>query len=579
MTQKIAQNQIFSAKENDEDPRLRLKKLESERTKVVLETKYLKSPSISQSTATTTESNSKETQNTLSKKPPAKKLSKRAHKISVPHFLFDEGLFKTKRDQRFTILFYGGYQKASYKKIGDYFKISKDNAKKELINKWIASGDIKKVNNLYKPDLYIPSKGRNCLIQGENYYVLTKQGRDRRKNLLDGVVKKCKEKTYCVEEKVLQEICKVNSSTNFKEIIAPLQNNSSLRSERKEPRGTAVPSKSSFEKPNLNSGRALEGRDFKIGGVANEVCVDLHQILGICIAKTRRKSLNSKKFSQTSHLAKESFKNTEKFRAIQKLFTKYKLNKMLDKAYRASLLKLMTLSMEFIEKLLKLIRSKLKHKWKLRYFWGFFMSEVRKLPDRRRFSDPWFKMLSKEYRDASDGKKNKVTEGVDSNIIAQGISKLEEETGEKISEKTLQRMLYHKTEKVKSAVDTVCYIKGLEKGELPKEKAAREAEEVQKPKIRPIIKQVKINTETKKPYTDEDFSADKPFAFTNKTVGYEPINGQEQAQKPQPSQREAKPQKERTKIRSWIGMLFFALDMDGTEAIKKAFFEKREAVG
>lgn len=576
MIQKISQKQIFSAKENDKDPRLKLKKLESQRTKAVLETKYLKSPSLARANATSSDPKDKEIQPSLSKNPPVRKLKNRTHKIEAPHFLFDEGLFKTKGDQRFTILFYGGYLKASYKKIGDYFKISKHTAQNSMIEKWIAIGDITKVNNLYKPDLYLPSKGRNCLVQGENYYVLTKQGKTRRKNLLDGAIKKCRKKTHCVEESLLQEIDKVNYLISFKEILTGALNNLN-KFRRREPGGTPVPGQSSFERKFLNSGRALEGRNFKLGGIAKEVCVDLHQILGIGITKTRGESLNSKKISQTSHLAKESFKNTEKFRAIQKLFTKHKLSKMLDKAYRGTLLKLMTLSMEFIEKLLKLLRSKLKHKWKLRSFWGFFMSEVRKLPDRRRFSDPWFKMLSKEYRDASDGKKSRVNDGVDSSVIVQGISKMERETGEKVSEKTLERMLYHGNQKLKTAIDTIAYRMDLGKGDLPKEKSMREVEEADKPKQRPIFKQVKINTETKQPYTDEDFIEDKPFAFTNKIIGYEPTSQQKQEDHIKRCKTsETKPQNQPTKIHSWIGMVFFALKIGNPCAIQKAFFEKRE---
>jgi len=106
------------------------------------------------------------------------------------------------------------------------------------------------------------------------------------------------------------------------------------------------------------------------------------------------------------------------------MFCRLGFKKLLDTAYRGTLLKLMTLSMEFIEKLLKMMRSKLKHKWKLRSFWGFFLSEVKKLPEKRRFAKPFFKMKAQECRDAVNGKKNRFSEGVDTSFIIQGIEKM-----------------------------------------------------------------------------------------------------------------------------------------------------------
>lgn len=281
-------------------------------------------------------------------------------------------------------------------------------------------------------------------------------------------------------------------------------------------------------------------------------------------------SLRSKNLYPLDPKDKDSFKKCHKFLTIQKLFKSYGYFQLLDIAHRGTLLILLTLKEKDIKKLLKLIRRKLTKGWKLRSFWGFFMSEVRKLPDKRRFGDPWFKMLSKEYRDAFDGKKNRLTDGVDTNIFIQGVNKLERETGEKVPEKTLERMLYNGIQKLKTAVDAICYRLDLGKGELPKEKALEEESKCT-PKGRPIFKQVKINLETKKPYTDEDFLADKPFSFTSKIVGYEPINEQpKQVEKP-------KSKKTFTKINSWIGMTFFSMKLGSAGAIHKAFFEKREA--
>ena len=138
-------------------------------------------------------------------------------------------------------------------------------------------------------------------------------------------------------------------------------------------------------------------------------------------------------------------------------------------------------------------------------------------------------------------------------------------------------MLYHGTQKVKTSIDMVAYRLSLGKGELPQEQAALGEDHSEKPKKKPIFKMVKVNAQTKQPYTNEDFFSGVPFAMLKKIVGYEPIKGQasQEEKKPQKNQ----PQKKTTKIRSWLGMVFFALKIGNPCAIQKAFFEKREATG
>ena len=477
----------------------------------------------------------------------------------IPQFLYDDGLFKTKEKQRFLRTFYRGYAKASYKKLGESYGTSKYVAK-DHINQWVKLGFIEKINNLYKPDLYIKSKGRHCLVQGENYYRLTKKGKAYRKEILNRAIQKCKDINKQGEIQFLEEVNKVKNI--FENANLPTLNHPHPSEEESQEGGLRPPSIPALER-------------IIIGGVDNqEACEVIDRIFRACVTKTKGKSLKNRKISETSHIAKESFKNTEKFLAIQKIFCQFGFKKLLDKAYRGTLLKLMTLSIEFIEKLLKLMRSKLKHKWKLRSFWGFFLSEVKKLPEKRRFAKPWFKMRAQECRDAVDGKKNRFSEGVDTNIISQGITKLERETGEKVSESTLERMLYYGTQKVKTSIDMIAYRLSLGKGELPQEQADQAEDTSQKTKKRPIFKMVKVNTKTKQPYSDEDFLAGAPFAMVNKIVGYETIKG-----KPQEKKAEAPPKKQKTKIRSWIGMVFFALKIGDPCAIQKAFFEKREATG
>ena len=476
----------------------------------------------------------------------------------APYFLYDEGLFKTKEKQRFLMTFYRGYAKASYKKLGESYGTSKHVAQ-DLINQWLKLGVIEKINNLYRPDLYIKSKGRYCIVQGENYYKLTKKGKSYRKDILNSAIQKCKDINKQSEITFLNEVNKIKQI--FEKSNLPTLNYPHYRLEEISQEGE------------LRSSGSLALERIIVGGEAQESCVTIEKIFKACITKTKSKSLKRRKISETSRIAKELFKNTEKFRAIQEKFCQFGFKKLLDKAYRGTLLKLMTLSIEFIEKLLRLMRSKLKHKWKLRSFWGFFLSEVEKLPEKRRFAKPWFKMRAQECRDAVDGKNNRFSQGVDTSIIIQGIAKMERETGQKVSESTLERMLYHGTQKLKTSVDAICYRLSLGKGELPQEQSSQE-ETSPKSGKRPIFKMVKVNAKTKQPYSDEDFLSGAPFAMVRKIVGYEAIKEQPQEQKADPQT-----QKRQTKIRSWIGMIFFALKIGDPCAIQKAFFEKQEATG
>ena len=424
----------------------------------------------------------------------------------------------------------------SAQKLGTLFNVSRSNAQ-EKIDSWLTKGWIEKEHR-YKKN----KEGLETKVYKSNYYKVTKKGNKHLKETLEFLFETVKAKDSSAVDKIQKVFtCLHRYDKSYKnEPGESLQTSSSFSFEEK---------KVSLEK-------------------SSKISLISTPLLRISKKQLPKESLRGRNLYPLDLEDKDSFKKCHKFRAIQKMFKSYGYFQQLDIAHRGTLLILLTLRDKDIKKLLKLIRKKLSKGWKLRSFWGFFMSEVRKLPDKRRFGDPWFKMLSKEYRDAADGKKNRITEGADSNIIAEGITKLERETGEKAPEKTIERLLIHGIQKLKTSVDATCYRKGLEKGELPKEKAL-EDEPKPSPKGRPIFKQVKINTETKKPYTDEDFLADKPFSFTNKIVGYEQLEKQ--------PQEKSKYKKELPKVRSWIGMVFYALSLGSCEAIQQSFFKKREA--
>ena len=443
----------------------------------------------------------------------------------------------SKGDKRFLQTFYPKRHICrSALKLGLMYKCSRACAR-ETLDTWERKDWIEREHRYHTN-----KDGTKTKIRKSNYYHVSKKGEKHLKKLLEFLFE-----GYQKKNNTLARIQKVFSTRHL-----------SITTVIKSEPGESLQTSSSFS---FEKKKVFLEKSSKISLIST-------LLPRISKKQLPKESLRSKNLYPLDLEDKDSFKKCHKFRAIQKMFKSYGHFQQLDIAHRGTLLILLTLRDKDIKKLLKLIRKKLSKGWKLRSFWGFFMSEVRKLPDKRRFGDPWFKMLSKEYRDAADGKKNRITEGADSNIIAEGITKLERETGEKAPEKTIERLLIHGIQKLKTSVDATCYRKGLEKGELPKEKAL-EDEPKPSPKGRPIFKQVKINTETKKPYTDEDFLADKPFSFTNKIVGYEQLEKQ--------PQEKSKYKKELPKVRSWIGMVFYALSLGSCEAIQQSFFKKREA--
>ncbi len=305
----------------------------------------------------------------------------------------------------------------------------------------------------------------------------------------------------------------------------------------------------------------------------------------------------------------------EKAKAAKLLFESFGFSKELAKAYRGTWLETLKYSLTAIQKLLKLIQHKLKNGWKLKSFWGFFNSEIKKSvepktepkakksrkkaqtapeeseraetydpltgkkkkPRRKRekkypsrFAVPWFAKLSGEYREAADGKLNKLTQGLDTSICVEMIKKLEKQGQKKLSEPELNRIIRHGTEKMRAALEAVSFRHGLGTGSLLRELREKREKKLAK-KGRPIYKQVKVNLVTKKPYTEEDRQAGAPYGFGNKIVGYEAPK-----KKPEPQAKPKPDQKNFTKIRSWIALTFYALKKGNSEKIQTAFYQKKE---
>jgi len=271
-----------------------------------------------------------------------------------------------------------------------------------------------------------------------------------------------------------------------------------------------------------------------------------------------RKSKPSESSGSRDHPQEENFSE------IRKSFEKYSFGGQISRAYKGTLMMLLKHPIERIEKVLKLMRKKIQKGWKLREFWGFFLKQL-KGPEKVR---SFFPYLAHAYLEASTGKDNSIIRGVDSSIIAESLGKLQK-TGEVISESKLSRILSYGTQKVKTALEGICYRSCLGRGVLPEPKA--EIKNLPKVKKRPIKDLVKINARTGVIYSAKDSKNGEEFSMTTIIVGYEEFD---------PPRKEKKiPEKvPSTKIKSWIGLLIETLESckDCESIHRRYFFSKND---
>ena len=271
---------------------------------------------------------------------------------------------------------------------------------------------------------------------------------------------------------------------------------------------------------------------------------------------------NVRKNKPGENSASQDHLRKERFVEIRKSFEKYSFEKQLSRAYQGTLGILLKHPVEKIEKILSLMRKKIQKGWKLREFWGFFLKQLKGPKKVRSF----FPYLAKAYLEASDGKYNPITRGVDSSIIAESLGKLQK-TGETIAESKLARILPYGTQKVKVALEGICYRSYLGRGALPQPQA--EIEGPQKAKRRPITKLIKVNARTGEIYSAEDYKNGEEFSMKAIIVGYEEIDFPESEEKVQ--QKAPK-----TKIRSWVGLLIDTLEKcKDCESIHRRFFFRK----
>jgi len=277
------------------------------------------------------------------------------------------------------------------------------------------------------------------------------------------------------------------------------------------------------------------------------------------LTKVRKNKPSEKFYSQEHFLDK-------KLSEVKKAFKKHSFENQISRAYEGTIQILLSHPLEKIKKILNLMRQKIQKGWKLKEFWGFFLKMLKNHQKPRSF----FQHLANAYLEAAGGNENSVTDGVDSHIICESLKKLQA-TGEKITESKLARILHHGTQKVKTALEGICYRGYLGRGILPKDQS--ELEETKKPKRQPITKLVQINSQTGKLYSTEDRANGKNFCMKIVVVGYEELSPRERGEKFQNKSSS-------TKIRSWIGLLMETLKTcKDCESIQNRYFKTAPLLG
>ena len=165
------------------------------------------------------------------------------------------------------------------------------------------------------------------------------------------------------------------------------------------------------------------------------------------------------------NLRPQDYLQSKKSFEIRKSFEKYFFEKQLYSAHQRTLSILLEYSVEKIKKILKLMQKKIQKGWNLRSFWGFFLKQLKSNEKTRSF----FLYRANEFIKAANGYPSILTQGVDTNIIVQSLAKLQK-TGELISENKLSRILFYGIQKVKIALEGICYRSYLGRGLLPKPK-------------------------------------------------------------------------------------------------------------
>jgi DNA-binding MarR family transcriptional regulator len=502
----------------EENLHLRLAKLEAERTKVVLETQYLKSPSLARSNVTSnyskapdfTTSNFKEDQNLGKKKKykPAKgkrSFFKRKNKNGKEYFYWwneklqpQEGRQLSRypefkellpREQKLILLFYKkrGHSTLSLNEMAKLFNCTDASAMKwrdKLIKKGLVKTEKRFLKNKDGTDrkyharsyTYLTTKGGKWLkaLLGEFFKTVFKE--DLESSTQDQQIPGCKKGQISfrgVGHKGL--LCN-------KECQGELLS-SSRRFSSEEDVSSVEAEEKSLSKNNNQPGD-LEGEAY-------------HRYLESCLDSDHHQKNEEEKNKETSRLLKTnknsnlcSSKNLEH---LEEIFTRYGLSKQLQDFHPKALAKLSREDPKTIEKNLKLIREKYEKGFRIQSFVKFF-TYLMKTSKKGKGAKKWFGKLADDYSDALEGKTTPGTkrlyDGKTTSTIISSLSQLEKETGKKLTRKNMDSFVRQDTNKLKTALNHVFYYMKLGKVRLKKEQTQRKGSAIYQEEW--IMKQVKV---------------------------------------------------------------------------------------
>ena len=204
-----------------------------------------------------------------------------------------------------------------------------------------------------------------------------------------------------------------------------------------------------------------------------------------------------------------------------------------------------------IEKCLKLIQRKQAKGYKFRSFEKFFYHLIQ--GEGKSFHS----MKAQLFRAALDGQKTRLDDGADTRDIIDKMRQLEKDTGQPINEKTLLKIMRNSTHMLKRALEAVEY---RMKGITPKDRHEEQVVAKGKP-----IYETRIIT--------------KKFTVYSPKAGKEEVRERKVKEQVLVGYAEKSPvERKRTlkgkPIRSWVGLLIYALKLGSIEAINEKFFRK-----
>ena len=327
-------------------------------------------------------------------------------------------------EKAFLHLFPREFLKESYDQVAKQLSLTTKRSARHFLVRLEEKGFINKELN------YIP----NTRIHLKNYYTLTKKGALFRKALVHKAYSGENVPTKLNPGLTIQDgSIRRLTIQEFKD-LEELERQEALKKklEKEEARKRKLEELEKEEGRDLEKGKREEIRDDR----EDKEKPHAHKELTTNVVKIS--SQEKQVFGPSLEDKEKREKLEEKKKAIKKLFDENGFNKELDKGTDSCFKLIINASLEKIRKILSFISGKINKGFRIRNFWGFFMSIWRD------DGDPFWKkrsrILEKALREEESEERRKFKLGEDSRIILDGLQEIEKITGEPVSSKFLDRL-------------------------------------------------------------------------------------------------------------------------------------------